>query len=75
MLERLKKVFLTVKPGTDVSSVDEKTNLKLDLGLDSMSLLMLAFNVEEEFGVQFGDEEVKLETVGDVCDFIRRKSR
>ncbi len=74
MLERLKKVFLTVKPGTDVSSVDEKTNLKLDLGLDSMSLLMLAFNVEEEFGVQFGDEEVKLETVGDVCDFIRRKS-
>ncbi len=74
MIDRLKKVFLTVKPGTDVSSVDEKTNLKLDLGLDSMSLLMLAFNVEEEFGVQFGDEEVKLETVGDVCDFIRRKS-
>ena len=74
MLERLKKVFLSVKPGADVSHVDESTNLKLDLGLDSMALLMLAFNVEEEFGVQFGDEEVRLETVGDVCDFIRRKS-
>ena len=74
MLERLKKVFLTVKPGADLSNVDEKTNLKLDLGLDSMSLLMLAFNIEEEFGVQFGDEEVRLETVGDVCNFIRKKS-
>ncbi|MBP5160244.1 MAG: acyl carrier protein, partial [Lachnospiraceae bacterium] len=51
MLERLKKVFLSVKPGADVSHVDESTNLKLDLGLDSMALLMLAFNVEEEFGV------------------------
>ncbi len=74
MIDRLKKVFLSVKPGTDVSHVDEKTNLKLDLGLDSMSLLMLAFNIEEEFGIQFGDEEVRLETVGDVCDFIKRKS-
>ena len=39
------------------------------------TLLMLAFNIEEEFGVQFGDEEVRLETVGDVCDFIRKKSK
>lgn len=49
------------------------THLKRDLGLDSISLMMLVFRFEEVFGVDVGRlaEQVplaELRTVGDVLD-------
>ena len=73
MIDRLLEILKVVKPEANTEGVTEATNLRFDLGLDSMSMLLLAFNVEEEFGIQFGEEPIQLETVKDVCDFIRAK--
>ena len=45
-----------------------------DLGADSLDLVELIMEMEENFGVQISDEELeKIRTVKDVIDFLRSK--
>jgi len=45
-----------------------------DLGIDSLDLVDLVFELEEEIHVQFEDEELlKLKTVQDLLDLIASK--
>lgn len=45
-----------------------------DLGLDSIDLVDLVFQFEEELGIEFEDEELtSLKTVGDVVSLIESK--
>lgn len=45
-----------------------------DLGIDSLDLVDLVFELEEEIGVQFEDDELlKLKTVQDLLDLIQIK--
>lgn len=41
-----------------------------DLGIDSLGMAELLFNVEDEFGITLPPEPVKLPTVGHVVRFI-----
>ena len=41
-----------------------------DLGIDSLGIAELLFNVEDEFGIILPPEAVQLPTVGDVVRFI-----
>ncbi len=41
-----------------------------DLGIDSLGMAELLFNVEDEFGITLPPEPVNLPTVGDVVRFI-----
>lgn len=43
------------------------------LGLDSLSLLSLAVEVEDRFRIRLGEDEQYLRTVGDLCDLIERR--
>lgn len=53
----------------DVSSSDESTNLRRDLGLDSLQIASIAGEVEDTFGVEISDAEAAdVVTVG---DFLR----
>lgn len=53
----------------DVMSSDEKTNLRRDLGLDSLQIAAIAGEVEDAFGVEISDAEAAdAVTVG---DFLR----
>lgn len=59
--------------GLDAASITEETNFK-DLG-DSMDLIELIMALEEEFDLEFEDEDAeKIKTVGDACDYIRQNS-
>lgn len=40
------------------------------LGIDSLGVAELLFNIEDEFGISLGAEPVQLVTVGDVARFI-----
>ena len=42
------------------------------LGIDSLGVAELLFNVEDEFGITLPPEPVQLPTVGDVVDYIDR---
>ena len=45
-----------------------------DLGVDSLDLVDLVFELEEEIGVQFEDDELtSLKTVQDLLDLIAKK--
>ena len=45
-----------------------------DLGIDSLDLVDLVFELEEEIGVQFEDDELlELKTVKDLLDLIAKK--
>ena len=51
--------------------INEDTNLKEDLGADSLDLFEMVMAMEEEFGVSIPAEELeKMVTVGDVMKYI-----
>ena len=53
----------------DAASFDEKTNLRRDLGLDSLQIAAIAGEVEDTFGVEISDAEAaEVVTAG---DFLR----
>ena len=70
MFERLKKILveeLSLNPD-DVTLSAELAN---DLGVNSLELADLVLTCEEEFGVEFNENDMqKFLTVGDVVDFL-----
>ena len=72
VFEQLKTVIAQSVPEIDIESVTLESSLKNDLGLDSLSTMMIAMLIEEEFGFTF-DGEINFETVGELCYYIERK--
>ena len=49
------------------------SNLR-DLGIDSLDVVDLIMDLEEELGIEFSDEELmSIPTMKDVCDLIDKK--
>ena len=69
MLDKLKEILKKVLPNADTSSITAKTNLVEDLGFDSLAIMMMSMEIEDEFNFRF-TEFVKFETVGDVIDYL-----
>ena len=70
MLERIRNIiceFVDIDP----ESITLDTNIRTDLGLNSLELVNLAVEIEEEFGVEIPDREAMgLETVADAIRII-----
>jgi acyl carrier protein len=59
--------------GIDASTIEERANL-YDLGLNSLSVLELALNVEKRFGIMLKDEDFYLASnIGAFADLIATK--
>lgn len=70
MIDKLTALIREYK-GDDSIVIDENTNLQLDLGLDSLDLVNLSCEVEDEFDIEIPDRDIKgLRTVGDVIAVI-----
>lgn len=70
VFEGLKEIIQGVKPKTDLTNVDFDSKLVSDLGIDSLSMLLLSLAAEHKFKMQFDSTTAPFETVGDVCDYI-----
>lgn len=69
-LERIQK-YIAEK--LNVATVDPKQELT-SLGLDSLDVVEMLLDLEEEFGVQFQSEEMKsYRTIEDLCNAINEK--
>ncbi|MBQ9409701.1 MAG: acyl carrier protein [Clostridia bacterium] len=69
MLEKLEKLMESYT-GSRVS-LSEDMDLTKDLGLNSMDLIQMVVGVEEEFGIEISDRELKdIATVGDIVAMI-----
>lgn len=73
MLEKIKEIIveqLEIK----AEEITEQTNLKEDLGADSLDLYELVMALEDEYSVEIPSEDLeKLATVGDVVDYLKEK--
>ena len=73
MLEKLIEI-VEEQLNVEGKEITEKTNFKEDLGVDSLDLFELVMAFEEAYNVEIPSEDLeKLETVGDVMDYIRDK--
>lgn len=70
MLEKMREIiceFVDIDP----ESITPDTNIRTDLGLNSLELVNLAVEIEEEFEVEIPDREAMgLETVADAIRII-----
>ncbi|BAK81087.1 acyl carrier protein [Candidatus Arthromitus sp. SFB-rat-Yit] len=70
MFEKVRDI-ISEKLNVDQDEIKLESSIVDDLGADSIDLIELIMNLEEEYGISISDEEaVKLKTVGDVVDFI-----
>ena len=57
----------------DPEKISPETNLIDDLGADSLDVVELIMNIEDEFGVSISDEEaVNLVTVQKIVEFLEK---
>ena len=77
ILQKLKEIFRTALP--DKADIMESVNLDSDLrtqvGLNSIGMICMVIMIEETFSVQFDDVGFNdFVTVKDVVDYIRSRS-
>ena len=72
IFEGLKEVFAIVKPKLDLSKITPDSALVEDLGVDSLSMLLLSLAIENKFGFQFKTQE-PFKTVADVIAHIEKE--
>ncbi len=73
IFEKLLTIFENVIPEVDPAQIYRDSSLLEDLGLNSLTMMLLAVSIEDEFGISFSDS-VNLETVEDVCEYIAEKT-
>lgn len=73
IFDKLLEIFENVIPEVDANEITPDSSLTEDLGLNSLTMMLLAVSIEDEFGIQFENTD-KLETVQDVCDYIAEKT-
>jgi len=73
VMERVTKIIVD-RLGVDESQVTPEATFKEDLGADSLDVVELVMELEDEFGLQFSDEDSeKIVTVGDAVSYIESK--
>ena len=74
MLEKMREVicrYVEIDPNT----LTEDTNIRSELGLNSLELINIAVAIEDEFDVEIPDRAIKLfKTVKDVIRFIESET-
>ena len=58
----------------DPSKLKDNTDILNDLGVDSLDVVELAMNIEEEFGIpQISEDDIRsIVTIGDLANYISR---
>ena len=69
IFEGLKEILVQIKPSMDISSINEDSQLVRDVGLDSLTILLLSLAVENKFDFKF-EGSPKFNTVGEVIDYV-----
>lgn len=73
MLNKIKNVFAEVA-AVNPESVTLEASLKDDLGIDSLAAVELCLELETEFDIEIGDDELnKLQTVQDIVNLVEAK--
>ncbi|GKS10060.1 acyl carrier protein [Paenibacillus chitinolyticus] len=71
VLDRVKKIIID-RLGVEESEVTLEASFKEDLGADSLDVVELVMELEDEFDLEISDEDAeKITTVGEVVNYIK----
>ncbi|WP_026882324.1 acyl carrier protein [Clostridium akagii] len=71
MFDKIKGI-IAEQLGLDASEIAMESSFVDDLGADSLDIVELIMALEEEFDIEFPDEDAeKVATVGDVVNYIK----
>ena len=72
--EKVKQIIVN-RLNVDEAKVTAEASFKEDLGADSLEIVELVMELEDEFGQEISDEEAtSIATVGDAVKFIEGKA-
>jgi acyl carrier protein len=69
ILQVLKEIFATINPKQNLEQVTMDSSLAEDLGLDSLTLLLLSMSIETRFDIRI-EQGVQFDRVADVVKYI-----
>ncbi|GLY10520.1 acyl carrier protein [Bacillus badius] len=74
VLERVTKIIVD-RLGVEESQVTLEASFKEDLGADSLDVVELVMELEDEFDMEISDDDAeKIATVGDAVNYINSKN-
>lgn len=71
IFDSLKDIVWQIRPSTDLTRIDENSQLVRDLGLDSLTILLVSLALENKYGFKF-EGSPRFETVNEVIDYIEK---
>ncbi|MDZ5474373.1 acyl carrier protein [Bacillus sp. 31A1R] len=74
VLERVTKIIVD-RLGVEETQVTLEASFKDDLGADSLDVVELVMELEDEFDMEISDDDAeKISTVGDAVNYIQSKA-
>ena len=73
-IREIVKQAISKVTGIDSAAISDSASYEQDLGLDSLSILEIAVNVESQFKIHATDEELSaIRTVEDTVNLVRKR--